>query len=44
MDWFAPADLHPNTMGSAAMANAVWDKMVDNCVGQPASSGCCRQP
>lgn len=38
---FAPTDIHPNTTGSALMAKAVWAKMKDNCVAQPASSGCC---
>jgi hypothetical protein len=40
-DWFAPTDIHPNTTGSAAMANVVWQKMVDDCIGQTADSGCC---
>jgi hypothetical protein len=41
-EYFAAADIHPNTMGSAAMAAAIWDVMVDACVAQPESSGCCR--
>jgi hypothetical protein len=40
-DWFAPTDIHPNSMGSAAMAKAIWTTMQDACVAQPASSGCC---
>jgi hypothetical protein len=40
-DYFAPLDLHPNFQGSAAMAEAVWTKMVEQCIGQQASSGCC---
>jgi hypothetical protein len=40
-DWFAATDIHPNSMGSAAMAKAVWKVMKDNCIAQPASSGCC---
>jgi hypothetical protein len=40
-DWFAATDIHPNSMGSAAMAKAVWTTMKDACVAQPASSGCC---
>jgi GDSL-like Lipase/Acylhydrolase family len=40
-EYFAPADIHPNTMGSAVMAKTVWQKMKDNCIAQPASSGCC---
>ena len=41
-DWFAPTDIHPNSTGSAAMAQAVWQKMKDECIAQPASSGCCK--
>jgi hypothetical protein len=41
-EWFAPADIHPNTMGSAAMAQEIWRVMTEACVGQPTSSGCCR--
>ncbi len=40
-DYFASADLHPNSTGSKAMAAAVWTKMKQDCVAQPASSGCC---
>jgi hypothetical protein len=40
-DYFAAGDIHPNPMGSAAMAKAIWGKMKDDCVWQPASSGCC---
>lgn len=40
-DWFFPGDIHPNSKGSRAMAAAVWETMKKNCVGQPASSGCC---
>jgi hypothetical protein len=41
LDWFAFTDIHPNTLGSAAMAKAVWDTMKTACIAQPASSGCC---
>jgi hypothetical protein len=41
MDWFAPTDIHPNAMGSAAMAKAIWARMKEKCIAQPASSGCC---
>jgi hypothetical protein len=41
LDYFAPTDIHPNLQGSAAMAKAVWQTMKDNCLAQPASSGCC---
>jgi lysophospholipase L1-like esterase len=40
-DWFFPTDIHPNELGSAAMADAIWQRMQDECIGQPASSGCC---
>jgi hypothetical protein len=40
-EYFAAGDIHENAQGSAAMAEAVWQLMVDNCVAQPASSGCC---
>ncbi|HEX4340716.1 MAG TPA: hypothetical protein VH062_32630 [Polyangiaceae bacterium] len=40
-EYFAANDLHPNSMGSKAMAAAMWAKMKQDCVAQPASSGCC---
>jgi hypothetical protein len=40
-EYFAMADLHPNPTGSKAMAAAVWAKMKQDCIAQPASSGCC---
>lgn len=40
-DWFQPADIHPNKMGSAAMAKAIVQLMKTDCVAQEASSGCC---
>lgn len=40
-EYFASGDLHPNSTGSKAMAEAVWAKMKQDCVAQPASSGCC---
>ncbi|MDD9939978.1 MAG: SGNH/GDSL hydrolase family protein [Myxococcales bacterium] len=41
-EYFAPADIHPNNEGSAAMAQAIWQTMQDNCLAQPESSGCCQ--
>lgn len=41
-DWFAPSDIHENSNGSKAMAKAVVDVMKQNCIAQPASSGCCK--
>lgn len=40
-EYFAEADLHPSPEGSAAMADKIWEVMVDNCIAQPESSGCC---
>jgi hypothetical protein len=40
-EYFADEDLHENSAGSAAMAKAIWKLMVDNCIAQPESSGCC---
>lgn len=40
-DYFAATDIHPNPTGSRKMAEAIWKKMQDDCVAQPASSGCC---
>jgi hypothetical protein len=40
-EYFAPADIHPNATGSAAMAKAIWGAMKSGCVAQKASSGCC---
>jgi hypothetical protein len=40
-DWFAPTDIHENSTGSNAIAQAVVDTMKAHCVAQPASSGCC---
>ena len=34
--------VHPNSMGSKVMAAEVWRVMKKECVGQPASSGCCK--
>jgi hypothetical protein len=40
-DWFAFTDIHPTPAGSAAMAKEIWAIMKNNCIAQPASSGCC---
>jgi hypothetical protein len=40
-EYFAPTDIHPSPMGSAAMAKVIWKTMKDNCIAQPESSGCC---
>lgn len=40
-EYFVAGDIHPNTQGSAAMAKAVWTTMQNDCIAQPASSGCC---
>jgi lysophospholipase L1-like esterase len=41
MSLFAAGDIHPNTLGSTRMAEAVWAIMKKNCVAQRVSSGCC---
>jgi hypothetical protein len=41
-DWFAPADIHENSKGSRAIAEAVVATMKAHCIAQPVSSGCCR--
>jgi len=33
--------VHPNSMGSKVMAKEIWRVMKQECIGQPASSGCC---
>jgi hypothetical protein len=39
-EYFASGDIHPNSRGSAAMADAIWAKMRADCVSQ--KSGCCQ--
>jgi lysophospholipase L1-like esterase len=33
--------VHPNSMGSKVLAAEVWRVMKEQCIGQPASAGCC---
>jgi len=40
-EYFVAGDVHENAMGSAAMAKVIVQVMKDNCIAQPASSGCC---
>jgi len=40
-EYFAAADIHENSQGSKVIAKAVVDVMKQNCIAQPASSGCC---
>jgi hypothetical protein len=40
-EYFAAGDIHPNTLGSAAMARTIWSSMKSACVSQKAASGCC---
>jgi hypothetical protein len=42
-EYFAVADIHPNPLGSAAMAKAIWSAMQRDCVSQPAGSCGCVQ-
>lgn len=39
-EYFVSGDIHPNSLGSAAMAQAIWANMRTNCVSQ--KSGCCQ--
>lgn len=41
-EYFALTDIHPNSTGSKAMATAIWARMKQDCIAQPASSGCCQ--
>jgi hypothetical protein len=41
MNRFAAADIRPNGLGSARMAEAVWSLMKQHCIAQTAASGCC---
>jgi hypothetical protein len=34
-------NLHANDVGQGKIADKVWKLMKDNCIAQPASSGCC---
>jgi hypothetical protein len=40
-EYFFPGDIHPTSKGSKLMAEAVWTKMKEVCVGQKEASGCC---
>lgn len=40
-EWMADDGVHENALGSAQMAKTIWQTMKDECLGQPASSGCC---
>ena len=40
-DWFAAGDIHPNSQGAMAMAQAISQLMKDKCLAQSPSSGCC---
>jgi hypothetical protein len=40
-DWFADDGIHENSKGSAQMAKVINQMMKDECIAQPASSGCC---
>lgn len=41
-EYFAPTDIHENSMGSKVIAKAIVDMMKSKCLAQPASSGCCK--
>jgi hypothetical protein len=40
-DWYFGDGIHANDTGSKAIAQAIWDYMKKNCIGQGPSSGCC---
>jgi len=40
-EFFYSDGLHANDMGEAKIAEAIWNVMKDNCIGQADSSGCC---
>jgi hypothetical protein len=40
-EYFAPTDIHENSMGSKAITQAIVQIMKDQCIAQPESSGCC---
>jgi hypothetical protein len=39
-NWFN-SDIHPNSMGSAAMAKKIWEVMKEKCIGQKGPMACC---
>jgi hypothetical protein len=39
-DWFN-TDIHPNNLGSAAMAKKIWQVMTEKCIGQKGPKDCC---
>jgi hypothetical protein len=40
-EYFAPTDIHENSMGSKVIADAIWARMQEECIAQDESSGCC---
>jgi lysophospholipase L1-like esterase len=40
-EYFYTDGLHANDTGEGKIADAVWQKMKDNCIGQAAGSSCC---
>lgn len=40
-EYFASDGLHANDTGEGKIADAIWDLMADQCIGQAADSGCC---
>lgn len=39
--FIASDDIHPSSSGADALAAQIWGVMKENCMAQPASSGCC---
>lgn len=40
-DWFAPGDIHENSLGSRAITEEIWRVAQDNCIAQKAGNPCC---
>jgi hypothetical protein len=40
-DWIYSDGIHANDTGEGVIADNIWKIMKDNCIAQPASSGCC---
>jgi hypothetical protein len=40
-EYIFPFDVHPNDVGSAAMAKEVWRVMTEKCIGQKGPKDCC---
>jgi hypothetical protein len=41
--FIAGDNIHPSSVGADALAEQIWGVMKENCIAQPAASGCCKQ-